>query len=439
MRRKPSLSPLLALALASLVLLPAAAFGHGDPHDGKVDALSGGLMAPAATQAIGPHQCTEGFAAIFPCNKVDLLSFTPHAEIGAGGNGAMLWGWVDPLTAHEYVLYGSSSGLSFVDVTDPTEPELVGVLPSQSFLIWALWRDVRVYQGHAFVVSEYDLHGMQVFDLSRLRSVLVKPAVFTADAHYPRVSNTHSLWINEATGYAYLAGTNTCSGGLHMVDVRQPKSPSFAGCYAGDGYTHETECLIYRGPDERYRGHEICMAANEDTVTVVDVTDKANPVQLSRTGYPTAAYTHQGAFTPDHKWWIFNDEIDEEGGTVETMTTYIMEVPLLTAPKQPLLYDHGINSIDHNLYIHGQYIYQSNYTSGFKVLSYDKRSLALGKLTPEAYFDVFPAIDIDQYGGTWGNYKFPSGNVAVSTIESGLFMLKPQLAAAKPGKGGKGR
>lgn len=428
----------LALWAVVVLMLPAVAFahaGHGDPRDGKVATLAGGTLPPAATQPIGPHPCVDGKAAIFPCDKVDLLSFTPHSVIAGGGNGNMLWGWVDPLTAREYVLYGSSTGLSFVDVTDPSAPELIGTLPSHSFQVWALWRDVRVYQGYAFVISEYDAHGMQVFDLSRLRNVTLKPAIFTADAHYPLVSNTHSLWINEATGYAYLSGTNTCSGGLHMVDVRDQLNPSYAGCYAGDGYTHESECLIYKGPDSRYRGHEICMAANEDTVTIVDVTDKANPVQLSRTGYPTAAYTHQGAFTPDHKWWIFNDEIDEEGGTVETMTTYIMEVPLLTAPKAPLLYDHGINSIDHNLYIHGSYIYQSNYTSGFKVLSYDKKSLAAGKLTPEAYFDVFPAADIDQYGGTWGNYKFPSGNVAVSTIESGLFMLKPNLGATKPGKG----
>ena len=82
-----------------------------------------------------------------------------------------------------------------------------------------------------------------------------------------------------------MVGTNTCAGGLHMIDIRKPRKPKFAGCFAGDGYTHDVQCVSYRGPDGAYGGKEICFAANEDTLTIVDVTDKSDPRMLSRTSY----------------------------------------------------------------------------------------------------------------------------------------------------------
>ena len=121
--------------------------------------------------------------------------------------------------------------------------------------------------------------------------------------------------INEATGFLYAVGTKTCAGGLHVVDIRKPDDPQFVGCYSDDGYirlkltmsnnsvssicfytfryTHDSECVIYSGPDAAYKDHEICFNYNEDTLTIMDVTDKDNMKMLSRTGYVGAKYTHQ--------------------------------------------------------------------------------------------------------------------------------------------------
>ena len=113
------------------------------------------------------------------------------------------------------------------------------------------------------------------------------------------------------TGFAYAAGTRTCEGGLHVVDVRTPAAPRAAGCFSFDGYTHETQCVVYEGPDTLYRDREICFNSNEDTLTIVDATDKLEPVQLSRTGYGGSAYTHQGWLTEDQRFFLVNDEGDE--------------------------------------------------------------------------------------------------------------------------------
>ena len=75
--------------------------------------------------------------------------------------------------------------------------------------------------------------------------------------------------------------------------------------------THDAQCIIYAGPDTAYTGREICFAYNEDTLTIVDVTDKSAPVQISRTGYNNRQYTHQGWVTDDHAWLLMDDELDE--------------------------------------------------------------------------------------------------------------------------------
>jgi choice-of-anchor B domain-containing protein len=408
-----------------------------DPPD-WVDGL--GLDSLAATGA----ECTDGMAGPFPCENVDLASIVALPELG-GPTGNDVWGWTDPDTGDEYALMGTSAGTAFVDVTEPTAPDVVGVMPSQSVEGLPLWRDIKVYGDHAFVVSEHDGHGMQVFDLNRLRSgadLGVAGNVFTPDAVYfgpedTQVGNTHNVWINEDTGFAYLVGTDTCAGGLHMVDVNEPTDPRFAGCFDEDGYTHDVECLIYEGPDADHVGQEICFASNEDSVTIVDVTDKSDPQVVSRTEYATSAYTHQGALTPGGDWFLFNDELDETSGTVDDTTTYILDVEDLDAPGEPVPYSHDTRSIDHNLYVDDRYVHQANYNVGLRILEWNDELLSQGQLDEVAFFDVVPGVDVSEFAGAWSSFDFDSGTVVVSTIEAGLFVLQPDLPAS-PGDGDDG-
>ena len=107
-------------------------------------------------------------------------------------------------------------------------------------------------------------------------------------------------------------------GALHMIDIREPKAPKFAGCYGdpktgnqGTGGTHDSQCVVYRGPDGQYQGREICFNASETALGIADVTDKAAPKALSRASHPNNAYTHQGWLSDDQKYFFVNDEGDE--------------------------------------------------------------------------------------------------------------------------------
>ena len=361
--------------------------------------------------------CVNGMAAGYPCSNVDFLSFTAGSALG-GGSMNDVWGWTDPVYGTEYVLLGRTSGTAFVDISDPVNPLYLGNLPASGAN--SSWRDIKVDGNYAYVVSEASGHGMQVFDLTKLRDVVNPPVTFSEDAHYSGWGNGHNLVINEASNRAYGVGTNTSSGGLHIVDISDPLNPVIVGDYAGDGYTHDAQVVNYIGPDAAYAGSEIAFACNENSVTVIDVTDPTDAVQLSRTTY-NSQYTHQGWLTEDHKYFLSGDELDENYDGVNT-TTFIWDVQDLDAPFLLGTFVSTTPAIDHNLYIKDNLCYQSNYRAGLRIANLD--NIASGMMTEVGFFDVYPSSDGAGFNGTWSNYPyFASGVVAVSHIEEGLFLL----------------
>ena len=243
--------------------------------------------------------CENGYAGVYPCQNVDLLYHIPPESIG-GATTNEVWGWTDPLDGKEYVLLGTSTGVSFYDIQIPTAPVYLGRLPTHTFN--SIWRTLRTYNNYVFVGSEASGHGLQVFDLTRLRDVANPPETFTEDAYYGGFGKCHTLVISEETGYLYACGTNTYSGGLHIVNIQDPLAPVIAGGYDLNGYTHEAQVMVYNGPDADYTGHTIAFCyngSNSQPLTIVDVTDPTDATTISTTAYPQQHYCHQGWLTED--------------------------------------------------------------------------------------------------------------------------------------------
>jgi choice-of-anchor B domain-containing protein len=407
---------------------------------GKVWSEHPGLAAVTG----GRVDCTGGKATMFSCNDVDLLSFLPVSAIG-GRRGVQvndMWGWTDPRTGREYALVGRVDGTAFVDVSDPQHPVYLGSLPKTAAARAAIWRDIKVYKNHAFIVSDgAGPHGMQIFDLTRLRSVRNPPVTFTEDAHYDRINSAHNIAIDTSTGFAFTVGNSeggeTCGGGLHMINIQAPTHPVFAGCFsdpttgrAGTGYTHDAQCVVYHGPDRKYQGREICFGANETALSIADVTDKAHPVALARAPYPNVGYAHQGWLTDDQHYFYMDDELDELQGLVTGTRTLIWDVSNLADPVLAGEYVSKNHAIDHNLYILGHYAYESNYLSGLRILDIADilHPVEVG------FFDTVPVgDDVPQFGGSWSNYPFfKSGTIVVTSMSEGIFMLRPHQRTAVP-------
>jgi choice-of-anchor B domain-containing protein len=360
-----------------------------------------------------------GDAAGFPCNNIDLGYWFDIDDIG-GGEGNDIWGWTDTGTGDEYAIMGRSNGTAFVDVTDPQNPIYLGNLPTHD--VDEIWRDIKVHADHAFIVSESSDHGMQVFDLTQLGGVVAPPVTFVATYHDAGFGNAHNIAINEDSGYAYVVGSDQCGGGILFYDVSTPSAVAIAGCFSGDGYTHDVQCINYAGPDTDYAGAEVCFASNEDSLTIVDVTSKVTPTLISKTDYAGRAYTHQSWVTDDHAWLLQDDEGDELSNGHNTRT-YIVDIADLDAPVFDAFFSSHLPAIDHNQYVVGNYAFQANYAAGLRIL--DISSIAVGALCEVASFDTFPSSNGRNYNGAWSNYPFFASGTVVVSNDIGLAVLQP--------------
>lgn len=377
------------------------------------------ITDPDPVQVLSP--CENGMAGIYPCNDYDLVAHITLEELGGlniRGNDS--WGWTDTTTQKEYALMCTSSGTSFIDISDAAAPVILGQLPTAT--VNSSWRDVKVYNNFAFIVSEASGHGMQVFDLTRLRNVTNAPEVFTADAHYTDFGSAHNMVINEANGYAYAVGTTTFSGGPHFVDISDPLNPVAAGGYADDAYSHDAQVVTYNGPDLDYIGKEILIGSNENEVVIVDVTDKANPTRISTINYSNIGYTHQGWFTEDMRYFILGDELDERNFGINTRSV-VFNFSDLDNPVFHMDYTGPTTAIDHNGYVKGDLFFLANYTAGVRMI--DIANIGSGSMTEVGYFDTSPLNDIASFNGVWNVYPyFSSGNIIVSDINNGFFIIR---------------
>ena len=371
----------------------------------------------------GKSYCENGFAGIYPCNGYDLLSRIP-LEYFESVEGNDSWGWTDSFDGKEYALMGLDDGTAFVDISDPEVPLYLGKLPSAT--VNSSWRDIKVYEDYAFIVSEAPGHGLQVFDLSKLRSVKTQQT-FDSDLNFNEFGNAHNIAINKESGFAYVLGSKLFDGGPAFIDINSPLNPSIVGGYSFSSYTHDAQVVKYHGPDTRFKEKEILFGSNSiggenNQLIILDVTDKKKPELISSIEYSNAGYTHQGWISDDHKYFFLGDELDELKIGHRTKTR-VFDIQNLENPIIHNTYYGQTASIDHNLYVKGSKIYMANYTSGMRVVDFN--NISDNDFREEGYFDTYPSDNSTNFFGAWNVYPFfSSGVILISDINSGLFIVK---------------
>ncbi|EGS22392.1 uncharacterized protein CTHT_0019230 [Thermochaetoides thermophila DSM 1495] len=402
----------------------------------------------------------------YSCRNVDLHAFLSHEDLGSQAKaGNDVWGWTSP-AGREFGIVGQRDGVAFVEVDTKTGAlTYLGRLDTHTDA--TNWRDIKVIGHHAYIGAESHDHGLQIFDLRKLEAIRPQaksfwwdflglftpkpqftPKVFnkTTDitAHFAGFGASHNIVAHPERNMIYAVGGRSganardtpCKGGMFMVDVSDPTNPTSPGCVPQDGYVHDAQCVVYRGPDVRYQGREICFNFNEDSLTIMDLTDKSNPVVVSRTGYNGVAYSHQGWLVDEGmEWLLLDDELDERSGTVPfgdgRTTTYIWNVTNLENPINTGFYKSPARSIDHNQYVHKGLTYQANYASGLRIVDVSGVEIdpTGGNFEEVGFFDCYPEDDETEgslaFIGTWSVYPyFKSGYILLNSIERGIFSLK---------------
>ena len=429
-----------------------------------VDANGNPLPRIVMPKILAPTGCANGFAGTFPCHNIDYLGQVQLQEIpGAPTSASEIWGLVDLDDGREYAILGHRNGTAFYDVTNPGSPVLVASIPGNP----SLWREVKAYQffdaalgrhrAYAYATTEAPGGGLQVFDLTDLPNSVTLANTLT------EFSTSHTLYISNidyatnaalpgATPYLFIAGSNIAGGAFRIYDLANPASPTLVTSPpAGTGYMHDSTSMLIT--DNRTtqcaNAHNPCQVLvdfNETSVDLWDVTEKAAPVRLSTTTYPTASYVHSGWPTADNMAIIVHDELDELRRALNTHI-YTLDIADLRTPSLVTSYIGGTTSTDHNGYTIGNRYYVSHYKRGLVIFDVSNPRA----LTEVGSFDTYLSPTTNSAGtdGAWGVYPFlTSGTLLVSDIENGMFLLKknetlpppapPVVTNPPPASGGSG-
>ena len=305
----------------------------------------------------------------------------------------------------EYALVGLYNGISVVNITNPTSPNELGFFNGPS----SMWRDIKTYSNYLYCINETG-GGLQILNLAEVISGNLSPTYI--ENLNLGFTTAHNLYIDE-NGILYVFGSNYSNGGAMIFDlVANPENPVFLGNYSGS-YFHDG---MVRGDTlwggAIYNGH----------FSVVDVSNKSNPVLMATQSTPNS-FTHNCWISDDGNTLFTTDEVSGAYVTAYDVSDLadIEELDRIQA------WSTDTDVIPHNTHVNGDFVITSYYTDGVSVVDASNPS----NLIEVGYYDTSPGYSGNGFNGAWGTYPFlPSGNILVSDIENGLYVLEPKYTNA---------
>lgn len=329
---------------------------------------------------------------------MELLS---HVKISE--HSSSIWGYTDP-KGIEYALLGTAEGLRIYSLEDPRNPIERSFIPA----INSSWRELKTYKDHIYVVTEAH-NGMLIVDMSKAPTefnhrFIQDYANDQGDSF--KIVTTHTIYADD-DGYLYLTGASPTGYGCAILDAKSnPMQPVFISSIDSI-YFHEVHVfdnIMYSA--ELFAGQ----------VAMWDIKDKKNPIRI--TDHPTAAsFTHAAWVERNRKILYTTDERTQAPVEVWDVghpfsIRKLSEYNIYPTEKN--------NTIPHNVFHHGRYLYVSWYTEGVRVLDTKDPE----NLVEVGYYDTYPTPD-QGFHGCWSVYPFfASGICIASDIENGLFVMK---------------
>jgi len=413
----------------------------GIDHKSNTDLKKNLAVHSRLQKSAAAETCISNQAGDFPCNNIDLLAHVALADFSTNPADANdIWGHYDLNNGKEYALIGLQNGIGIVDVSKPADPQVITTISSQP----TIWRDIKVYQkfnaaqnrwqSYAYVTADNASVGLLIIDLSDLPNSAVVVNTDTTDirAHNVYLSNVDystGASLSGTSPYLHIAGSNRNGGAFNSYSLSNPISPTsvFKPLDAtGGDYSHDVSSMVItdsRKDTQCVNGGQNCeifFDFNENNFQLWDKTDNTDPQRLSLTTYNNARYVHSGWYTEDKLVMIVHDELDEQSVGLNT-TVRFFEISDLSAPNPIATWTGPTRAIDHNGFVRGNRYYMSNYERGITVLDITDPTTPV----EVGFFDTYPANDSASFNGAWGIYPFlPSGNILVSDINSGLYILQ---------------
>lgn len=366
-------------------------------------ALAGASGGPAACVA-APGRTGEETA---PKPIARGLQLRGHLNVHSAYSG--IWGYTAP-DGREYALVGASDGTSIVNITDRANPYEAAFIPGPT----SGWREIKTYRKYMYVVNETG-GGMQILNLE-------DPENPRPVAAYVGFSTAHNITIEPRNHCAYICGSNVGEGGVQILWLGEPRSPSLLGEWQ-DTYAH----------DVHVRGDVMYVSAiTRGALYIVNIRDVRNPRQLSIIGNYPSAYTHNAWTTADARYVLTTDE-------VPGASTRIWDIsdPKAPAPAGAFRPPGATGSSPHNVFVDGHLAYIAHYTAGVRVVDISDPN----EPVQVAFYDTQPTTDSGIFHGCWGlfpYYRNSPGLFVACDMSEGLFILEIAREYADAEAGGVG-
>lgn len=322
-----------------------------------------------------------------------------------------VWGYAR--NGREYAIIGTIEGFYIFDITIPTSP--VQVTFQQGSSTSSRWRDFKTYRHYLYVVSDQGPGSLQIYDLRTLPTGITK--VYDSNVFFSRAHNIFIDSTSSGPTRLYAVGTDTQSNGVIMLDIEtNPTNPTVLASFVLGGYVHD--CFVQRDTMYAFFGN--------NGFGSFDFANLATPSSLDfEFSYPEQGYAHSGWATPDFKFMYTCDETHDTGVHMVDLSDHL-NINVTGTFRSQLMAPTHTNSVPHNVFIRGNYLYIAYYHDGVQVWDITNRTAPVRI----AYYDTYTGhSDYANNVGNWGVYPWlPSGTLIASDTDFGLFVLAPNFS-----------
>jgi len=364
-------------------------------------------------------------------NILYLFLLLPFLALGQAQEATLVHHWEDPSLVgsatfnntynevwgivannREFAIIGSTAGTHFIDVTDPTDAREVAFVAGAVQGPSIIHRDYHDYQCYLYAVADEGFNStLQIIDYSNLPDTV--EVVYDSREFFYR---SHNIFIDTSAARLYTAFSFTPQNNfvpIRVLSLENPEAPTFlADIQAIQGTS-------ISGIHDIYVRENIAYINAGGSLRIADMTDIQAPVLLgSLTSYPQQGFNHSGWLTDDGNTYYLADETHGlDLKTVDVSNFEDIEVVGTFNAESP-----DANTIPHNLIVRGNYLYASYYYDGLQVYDISEPH------NPQrvAYYptSILPNI-ISSFEGAWGVFPYlPSGNILVSDMQTGLYVLE---------------
>ena len=345
---------------------------------------------------------------ISPCNVNNWYAS------GSNTKYSSVVGWANPADQREYAILGATDGYYFIEVTNPTAPVVrdfeSGINPN------CLWREMKTYGNYCYLVSDdASPNGMIIADLSYLPD-----SVHIISKGNSILTRSHTVFIDGNKLYCgYINTTSAGQKSMAVYSLANPTNPTLLRFLDSD---YPSISSVH---DMWVQNDTVFASCGNDGLHIYHFDDTQNKFfeLASYTGYIQAGYNHSSFRTADKKTLVFCDEVPTNTVVKILDVSNLSNLTLLDTIKS------NQGATPHNPYIVGNdYCFVAYYQDGLYVFNISNPN----NVFVAGYFDThyqngvnngFPGSPTP-YMGAWAADPFlPSGNVLVSDMQNGLFIL----------------